>query len=73
MAYMARLERAPARLQVLDDRGIPAVAMDLPESAAGPQDADAHLAGAGWSRTADWSETDEGWQAPVLSESDPSA
>lgn len=66
MAYLAQAHRAEAQLNVLDDRGNPETTLSLPAPPASPQDLDQHLREAGWERTADWTETSDGWQAPVL-------
>jgi hypothetical protein len=66
MAHIAQVQRAKARVIIQDDRGIPATTLALPAEPAEPQDTDGELTAAGWSRTADWTETAEGWQAPVL-------
>jgi hypothetical protein len=66
VAYIAQVQRRNARVVVQDDRGIPATTLALPGEPAAPQDTDGELAAAGWTRTADWTETAEGWQAPVL-------
>jgi hypothetical protein len=66
MAYIAQVQRRGSRVVVQDDRGIPATTLALPAEPTAPQDTDGELAAAGWTRTADWTETAEGWQAPVL-------
>jgi hypothetical protein len=66
VARIAQVQRQGARVIIQDDRGIPATTLVLPAQPATPQDTDGELTAAGWRRTADWTETDEGWQAPVL-------
>lgn len=69
MVYIAQFKapqgRQRADITVLDDRGVPATEVDLPEAVTEPAQADGHLGEAGWSRTADWTETARGWEAPV--------
>lgn len=68
MVYQAHVHREPARLLVLDDRGTPTTRLDLPGSPTGPDEADEPLSAAGWTRTAEWSTTQDGWQAPVVAQ-----
>lgn len=51
---------------VRDDRGSPITELELPASMSEPAQADDELLAAGWSRSADWSATDDGWFAPVV-------
>lgn len=53
-------------ITVRDDRGNPGRVLDLPESMTEPSQADAELQAAGFTRSAGWTETDDGWAAPVV-------
>lgn len=70
MVNNAHLIRSPARggpaLIVRDDRGSPITELELPASVSEPAQADEELLAAGWSRSADWSATNDGWFAPVV-------
>jgi len=58
------------RITVRDDRGNPGRVLDLPETITEPAQADDELAAAGFIRSADWTETDDGWAAPVVRQGD---
>lgn len=66
MAHIAQADRNTGSLTVLDDRGNPDAELALPETPSTPEPLDAHLAEAGWRRSAAWTDTDTGWQAPVI-------
>lgn len=51
---------------VRDDRGVPVTQLDLPDSTTSPGQAEAAMLGAGWIRSADWTQSDDGWLAPVV-------
>lgn len=55
----------PARVSILDDRGVPTLELELPESVTTPTSAEANLSEAGWNVTATWTATADGWTAPV--------
>lgn len=71
MAYVAKLTHAgtTSTVTVVDDRGVPAHTQDLPAGSTGGQ-VDAALRAAGFTRTADWTETANEWQVPVLAATD---
>lgn len=50
-------------IKVRDDRGAAITELELPSNTI--TDPDAELRDAGWSRSADWSTTSDGWVAPV--------
>ncbi|PRW64189.1 hypothetical protein [Actinopolyspora mortivallis] len=52
---------------VRDDRGAEVVELELPATIGEPVEADEELRAAGWNRSADWTTTDDGWVAPVVS------
>lgn len=51
---------------IRDDRGTPVTQLDLQESVARPEQAEPAMRDAGWARSADWTESDDGWVAPVV-------
>lgn len=55
----------PARVSILDDRGVPTLELELPESVTTPTCAETNLHETGWNVTATWTATAEGWTAPV--------
>jgi len=55
-------------ITVRDDRGNPGRVLDLPETITELAQADGELRAAGFVRSADWTETDDGWTAPVVQE-----
>lgn len=55
-------------ITVQDDRGIPIRELDLPQTVNEPGQADDELRVAGYRRSADWTEADDGWIAPVVPE-----
>ncbi|MQA15157.1 MAG: hypothetical protein GEV09_13590 [Pseudonocardiaceae bacterium] len=55
----------PAEVTILDDRGVPTVELELPTDVGTAGDAERHLSDAGWTVTASWTATDDGWTAPV--------
>jgi hypothetical protein len=60
--------RAP-KVTVRDDRGVPVTEIPLPDNATEPAQADEQLNDAGWFRREDatWTESTDGWVAPVVS------
>jgi|GEM_PF-6741631 len=55
-------------LTVRDDRGVPMRELELPHGVTNTAQADDELRAAGFVRSADWTETDDGWVAPVKSD-----
>lgn len=55
-------------ITVQDDRGHPIRVLDLPDSMTETSQADDELRAAGYTRSADWTETADGWTAPVVAE-----
>lgn len=55
----------PARVTIVDDRGVPTLELELPTSVTTPTSAEANLAETGWNVTATWTTTADGWTAPV--------
>lgn len=60
-------EVAAPSVIVRDDRGAEIIELALPKTASEPLHADDELLAAGWNRSADWTTTDDGWVAPVVS------
>lgn len=67
MAYTAHVAQGggDAGIVVRDDRGVPAGQLSLPAALQRPEQADEELLRHGWERTAGWTATDQGWDAPV--------
>lgn len=59
-----------ATLVVYDERGTPIVERELPSSVTEPEEVEDDLKAAGCVRTADWTDTDDGWTAPVVVDGD---
>ena len=51
---------------VRDDRGASITELELQNAVAAEGQADDELQIAGWVRSADWTEADDGWVAPVV-------
>lgn len=59
-------EQEPAVITVRDDRGTPTAHITISRAEADDTDAfETRLREAGWRRSAEWTETDQGWHAPV--------
>lgn len=56
---------APAGVTIRDDRGVPTLELEREESVTTPTGAETQLSEAGWTVTASWTATDDGWTAPV--------
>lgn len=52
-------------LTVRDDRGAEVIELELPSSISEPSQAEEELRDAGWTPSAAWTSTDDGWVAPV--------
>ncbi len=50
---------------ITDDRGVPTLELELPQSVSTPSGAETHLSEAGWEVTATWTATADGWTVPV--------
>lgn len=61
----ASATKAPV-ITVRDDRGAEIVELELPSSISDPGEAEGELREAGWTRSAEWTTTDDGWVAPVV-------
>lgn len=64
--YRAAGTDSAPMITVRDDRGIPDRELELPPAIENPNDADGELRAAGFSRSADWTQVDDGWVAPVV-------
>lgn len=53
-------------ITVRDDRGIPLRELELQQAVDKHSDIDGELLAAGFSRSADWTQVDDGWVAPVV-------
>lgn len=75
MAYIAHFTPArghdTATVSIRDDRGIPAIDLELPGDIAQPQQAGDALRTNGWKPTADWTSASDGWTVPVVPASAP--
>lgn len=65
--FMTARSGGTPSLTVRDDRGTPMTELELPRSITDPAQAEDELRAAGWARSADWTEADDGWVAPVVS------
>lgn len=61
---------SPPVITIRDDRGTPKIQLELEPAENSPGQAllDARLQASGWRRTAEWTQTDRGWHAPVSPE-----
>jgi hypothetical protein len=68
MANNAHFINAPQEptIVIRDDRGASVVELELPVNVREPASVDDELRAAGWTRTAEWTTTDDGWIAPVV-------
>lgn len=70
MVYTAHVHaRDPRpRITIADDRGMPAAELPLPDGVDSPQDVEGELSNNGWTVSASWTTTPDGWEAPVVNE-----
>lgn len=70
MVYTAHVhaQEPEPHVTIADDRGIPALELPLAGRVESPDDVVQELRSNGWSITAAWTTTPDGWQAPVVNE-----